>query len=92
MALVRNRTPQRTRLVLMLALVRGLPAVARWGVALTLTGLAIDIAVHSAGEAAASGTAAAVGHLVTLVGMVVAIAGVVPLGLRGSRGAEGRRR
>ena len=76
----------------MLALLRGLPAGARWGVALTLAGLAIDIAVHASGEAAATGPAALAGHLVTLAGMVMATAAVVWLGLRGSREAGGRRR
>jgi hypothetical protein len=68
----------------MLALFRGLPAVSRWGVSFTLIGLAIDLVVHAAGGAATTGFAAAAGHLLTLIGMVVAIAGVVWMGLRAS--------
>ena len=76
----------------MLALLRGLPAGARMGVALTLAGLTIDIAVHASSETAAAGPAALAGHLVTLAGMITAMAAVLWLGLRGSRGAGGRRR
>jgi hypothetical protein len=76
----------------MLALFRGLPAASRWGVALTVAGLAVDLVVHAAGGAALEGTPAAVGHLVTLMGMVVALAGVMWLGLRGSPGATARGR
>ena len=77
----------------MLALLRGMPAVARWGIALTLAGLAIDIAVHTTADSAfPTGGAAAAGHLVTLAGMLVAMGSVIHLGLRGWRGAEGRRR
>ena len=76
----------------MLALFRGLPAASRVGAALTLVGLGIDLVVHAAGGDAAAGTAAAMGHLVTLVGMVLAIAGVMWLGLRGSPGASARER
>lgn len=77
----------------MLALFRVLPAVSRWGVALTLVGLVIDLVVHTAGGAATTGPAAVAGHLLTLIGMVVSIAGVVWMGLRASsrRPAEERR-
>ena len=76
----------------MLALFRGLPAASRVGAAITLFGLAIDVAVHAAGGNVSTGTAAAIGHLVTLGGMVLAIAGVMWLGLRGSPGAPARER
>ena len=76
----------------MLALFRGLPAASRWGVALTLAGLAVDLVVHAAGGNALEGTPAAVGHLITLMGMVVALSGVMWLGLRGSPGAPARGR
>ncbi len=71
----------------MLALIRGLPAASRWGVALTVVGLVIDLVVHVAGGEATRGAAAAGGHLFTLVGMVVAVVGVMWLGLRDSLGA-----
>ena len=77
---------------MLLALVRALPVVSRWGVALTLVGLALDLAVHVAGGSAATGTFALVGHLVTLTGMVVSITGVMWMGIRGSTRAASERR
>jgi hypothetical protein len=76
----------------MLALIRGLPAASRWGVAVTFVGLGVDLVVHAAGGEATRGAAAAVGHLFTLVGMVVSVVGVMWLGLRGSLGALARER
>ena len=76
----------------MLAPFRALPAASRMGAALTLIGLAIDLVVHAAGGDATRGNAAAAGHLLTLVGMVVAVAGVMWLGLRGSPGTPARER
>ncbi|MGH2691855.1 MAG: hypothetical protein ACRDHM_05060 [Actinomycetota bacterium] len=76
----------------MLALIRGLPAASRFGAAFTLVGLAIDLIVHAAGGDATRGAGAAMGHLFTLGGMVVAIVGVMWLGLRGSLGAPARER
>ncbi|MGH2710600.1 MAG: hypothetical protein ACRDH9_05285 [Actinomycetota bacterium] len=74
-------------------LFRGLPAASRLGVALTLVGLAIDLVVHAVGGALTRGPAAAAGHLSTLIGMVVAIAGVMWMGLRAtSRSAAEERR
>lgn len=68
----------------MLALFRGLPAASRLGVTLTLVGLGIDLVVHVAGGATATGRGAMVGHVLTLGGMVLALAGVVWMGLRAS--------
>jgi hypothetical protein len=91
-ALGLNPSPKRARLDSVLALLRVLPAASRWGVALTVAGLGIDLVVHVGGGEATTGTAAAIGHLLTLLGMVVAVAGVMWLGLRGSLGGPARER
>jgi hypothetical protein len=74
-----------------LRLLHSLPAVLRWGAAITLLGLGIDIVVHTI-PGAASGPAAAIGHLVTLLGMAVCLVAVTGMGVRGSiRATSGRR-
>lgn len=60
--------------------VAALPRVMRVGVAILLAGLAMDVLAH-AGWSGALGA----GHLVTLAGMVIAIAGLFFLALRRPR-------
>ena len=59
-------------------LTRDLPRLGRWGVALVLAGGLFDLACHLADAMGARGLAAAEygGHVVVLIGMVVAMAGV----------------
>lgn len=67
----------------MLSILRSLPPVVRAGFILVLAGAVVDttyhLAPHRTGLMAWAGLA---GHLVTLVGMVVAIVGVAGVGLR----------
>jgi hypothetical protein len=70
---------------------RSLPVILRWGAAITVLGLGIDIVVHAI-PGAANGPAAALGHLVTLAGMAVCLIAVMGMGVRGSnRATSGRR-
>jgi hypothetical protein len=68
---------------LMLSVFRSLPPLVRAGFAVVLAGAVVDTTYHLArqrtGVMAWAGLA---GHLVTLVGMVVAIVGVAGVGLR----------
>jgi hypothetical protein len=58
----------------------------------TIAGLTIDVATHvSAGGEMPSGAAATAGHLLTLLGMMVAVSGLVSLGVRTARSTRGRR-
>ena len=67
----------------MLSLLRSLPPLVRAGFAIVLLGGVVDttyhLAPHRTGVMAWAGLG---GHLVTMAGMVVAIVGVVGVGLR----------
>ena len=67
----------------MLSIVRSLPPLVRAGFAIVLLGGVVDttyhLAPHRTGAMAWAGLG---GHLVTMAGMVVAIVGVVGVGLR----------
>lgn len=67
----------------MLSIVRSLPPLVRAGFAIVLLGGVVDTTYHLApsrtGVMAWAGLA---GHLVTMAGMVVAVVGVVGVGLR----------
>ena len=67
----------------MLSVVRSLPPVVRAGFVIVLLGGVVDTTYHLApqrvGVMAWAGLA---GHLVTLAGMVVAVVGVIGVGLR----------
>jgi hypothetical protein len=73
-----------------LALDASVPPLVRWGIRILLVGLAVDLAVHILDRA--SGPVAAIGHLVTLAGMVIAVAGTVALALSSGRRREGEGR
>ena len=67
----------------MLAALRSLPPLVRVGFALVLLGGVVDTTYHLAPQrAGVMEWAGLAGHLVTLAGMVVAVVGVVGVGLR----------
>jgi hypothetical protein len=70
-----------------LALGASLPRLVRWGMGILLVGLALDVVVHALGRA--DGLAAAVGHTLVLVGMLIALAGTVRLAFRRRTEGEG---
>jgi hypothetical protein len=70
-----------------LATLRELPRLTQAGIAMLLFGLVIDLLAHLGWT-----SGMAVGHLVTLAGMVVALAGVLALGLSGNAKARQQRR
>jgi hypothetical protein len=61
------------------AIASSLPLLTRVGLAVLLVGFAIDVAAHLSSP---HGRAAAIGHLVTLGGMGLSLAGVMRLALR----------
>ena len=67
----------------MLSVVRSLPPLVRAGFAIVLLGGVIDTTYHLAPQReGAMAWAGLAGHLVTLAGMVVAVVGIVGVGLR----------
>jgi hypothetical protein len=78
----------------LLAVWRDLPGPIRWGAAIAIVGLAVDLVTHvAAGGRMPTGFAAAAGHGLTLGGMLLALAGLLWLGFRSTRLARshGRR-
>ena len=67
----------------MLSVVRSLPPLVRAGFAIVLLGGVVDTTYHLAPQRAGlMEWAGLAGHLVTLAGMVVAVVGVIGIGLR----------